>query len=305
MKKLLRTGVAFAALIAGPAMAADLGAPVYSRPVVVAGPVYNWTGLYVGLNAGGVFSENNSISVVTAPGFVFPGLAFSTPAAITAAAAANGVLGGHSAGFIGGGQIGYNRQLSSAFVAGIEADIQGIASDRSSGNVFNNLQHPTAPGNFLFAQISATNRLDYLGTVRGRFGYLVTPALLAYATGGLAYGGVESSATVNGGLNPPSFITNNVWSGTGSSSSTRAGWAVGGGLEWKFLQNWSAKLEYLYYDLGSVNYSLSPLVVIGLGPVAPFLFVHTPIASTRFDGNIVRVGLNYKFGYAAAPAVYK
>ena len=72
-----------------------------------------------------------------------------------------------------------------------------------------------------------------------------------------------------------------------------------------FLPNWSAKIEYLYYDLGSVTYSLSPLVTTSVftGTVVGSVF---PQASTRFNGNIVRAGVNYHFNWAApAPVVAK
>ena len=128
------------------------------------------------------------------------------------------------------------------------------------------------------------------------------PDLLLYSTGGLAFGGVHSDTQVNFNNNSTSFFQGqfDVPSGatSGSLSRTRVGWTVGGGGEWMFAPNWSAKLEYLYYDLGSANYAtggyavdLSPTSFAGLGIAS----VATS-TTTRFNGNIARVGLNYKFG---------
>src|SRR6516165_3739553 len=103
MKKLLLTSIAFVALVAGPATAADLARPVYRRPVVVAAPVYTWSGFYVGGNVGGSWGDARtdiagSATTVALPGFLggFPGnnVAFAD----SNTARLNGV--------IGGGQIG-------------------------------------------------------------------------------------------------------------------------------------------------------------------------------------------------------
>jgi outer membrane immunogenic protein len=158
--------------------------------------------------------------------------------------------------------------------------------------------------NPVFTILTAQRRLDYLGTVRARIGYLVTPALLAYATGGLAYGGVTSSAGIFGAEVPPAGPNNGVWASTGSFSNTRAGWTAGGGLEWMFWPNWSAKVEYLYYDLGTVSYSVGAPFQI-FPPVTPY-WLNYPYARTRFNGHIVRVGVNYHFNWSApVPIVAK
>ena len=81
-----------------------------------------------------------------------------------------------------------------------------------------------------------------------------------------------------------------------AGSSFNAGWTVGGGVEWLFSPQWSAKLEYLYYDLGclTTNVGLAPVVTpagVALGSVGQQ-------ASAHFNGNIVRVGVNYRFNFA-------
>lgn len=206
-------------------------------------------------------------------------------------------MAGASSGFIGGGQFGYNYQFSHLFVAGFEADIQGLtaAHKRSSSAI------PLLDTNDNIASVvtnsTTTRDLSYLGTLRARIGVLVAPSFLLYATGGLAYGGARSDTTIaqsvtNTNVPPPSTLT------SGSFSGTRVGYAVGAGGEWMLSSNWSAKLEYLYYDLGSATYAtgglandvtLTSLIGQGTDAVATSSKVH-------FNDNIVRVGVNYHFG---------
>lgn len=92
----------------------------------------------------------------------------------------------------------------------------------------------------------------------------------------------------------------------GSFSNTRVGWSAGGGLECMFAANWSAKVEYLYYDLGSMRFNSGVFTATdtsngGLG----LLLANAVQAQARFNGNIVRAGVNYHFNWAAAPVVAK
>jgi outer membrane immunogenic protein len=256
-----------------------------------------WTGFYVGLNAGGTFGGNGSVTTVAVPGFFAP--TWDTELAASSSLAST-VLGSSKGGFIGGGQVGYNLQFSNVFVAGIEADIQGIASNRTSGTAFGAAVPVAYPDELIVSSSYASKSIDYLGTVRGRLGWLFTPTLLAYGTGGLAYGGVNLNSSIlqnNLPFGPP-------FASTGSFSDTRVGWTAGGGVEWMFWPNWSAKVEYLYYDLGSVTVALSPLAYV---PTTETIrYISTPYATTRFDGHIVRAGVNYHFNWGApAPVVAK
>jgi outer membrane immunogenic protein len=294
MKKTLLAGLALA-LLTGSALADGL--PSYKGPppaYLPPPPPPMWTGFYVGLNAGGTFGGNESVRTYAIPAFYQN--TWNTELAASTQLATNS-LGAGQGGFIGGGQVGYNWQFANAFVAGIEADIQGIASNNSSGAAFGAAVPVDYPDELVVSLSQANRRVDYLGTVRGRLGYLVTPTLLAYATGGLAYGGVNLGVSV--------LQTNLPWgppfASGGSFSDTRAGWTAGGGVEWMFLPNWSAKVEYLYYDLGNVAIALSPLAYD-----VPPLYVSAPYAQTRFDGHIVRGGVNYHFNWGApAPVVAK
>jgi len=313
------------ALSAGAALASDLPSrkepppPPYFAPERVA----NWTGFYVGVNAGGTWSQSDSVNVSSASILTAdPALnLFAVPTSGAAALAASGTVPSSSSGFIGGGQIGYNWQFNNNFVAGFEADIQGIAGEGGSSTQSNVVTAPIgyngnpAPNNFVGTTIGASRSLDYIGTVRGRIGYLFTPTLLGYATGGLAYGGVSSRTSIVGstlGFNLGLAAGNAPYFSNGGFSDTRVGWTAGGGLEWMFLPNWSAKFEYLYYDLGSVSYSagVSASIVqpgaLSMLPVGSPFYALASQSSASFNGHIVRAGLNYHFSWAApAPLVAK
>jgi outer membrane immunogenic protein len=184
-KSLISATVIALALSAGAALAADLPsrkeAPVYVPPP----PPPLWTGFYVGLNAGGTFGGDNTTNVSTSPIFAIPSAAtpggnnFPGPASLAAAAALTGsALGGNNGGFIGGGQVGYNYQFYNNFLVGLEADIQGIAGTQGSGSqtaFADALSGVGFPGNFAGGTVTVQKSLDYLGTVRGRLGYLAHP----------------------------------------------------------------------------------------------------------------------------------
>ena len=122
-----------------------------------------------------------------------------------------------------------------------------------------------------------------------------------YITGGLAYGGVKAGGAVNAQENstiggPFAYLPS---VGGAINSQMRAGWTLGGGWEWMFAPRWSVKAEYLHYDLGAVStdYGVSTLCTpaacaIPTQPIYGSAAVHT---STRLNGNIARVGVNYKF----------
>jgi outer membrane immunogenic protein len=93
--------------------------------------------------------------------------------------------------------------------------------------------------------------MNFLGTVRGRLGYLAMPNLLVYGTGGLAYGNVTYSVDLAQYGYSSAGATTQAAFANANNSAVQVGWTAGGGAEWMFMQNWSAKVEYLYYDLGS------------------------------------------------------
>jgi outer membrane immunogenic protein len=297
MKKFLLTTAAFG-MLALPAMAADMArAPVYRAPIPA--PLCIWCGFYLGLNAGGTWSNNNSVDVNSVRTVDFPPGPASYGAASAAGATGSVPVGGRS-GFIGGGQIGYNWQVFRAWLVGLETDIQGVSSGEGRGTLTNSV----GPFPFFGApevvrtSITSTSRFDYLGTVRGRLGYLFTPTFLLYGTGGLAYGGVKASTAITQANNDcvffPAGCLQPATAAAGSFSQTRAGWTAGGGLEWMFAQKWSAKVEYLHYDLGSVTFANGALVTTsGTAPAAIGPVVVSSTSNAKFSGDMVRAGVNY------------
>jgi outer membrane immunogenic protein len=290
MKKLLISSIAALGL-GTPAFAADMA--VKAPPPAPAPPPISWTGWYAGINAGGAWSDSDISTSSQNVQLCTVDCSGEVETATAAAQGATGVFSGRSAGFIGGGQFGYNWQFNN-WVAGFEADIQGtrVKATGASTTTVLFLGGPFATT----TNLSLTKEIDYLGTVRGRLGWLFSPTLLVFGTGGLAYGGVKASTNVSvvmpanfGGvdLNPSS---------NSSLSQTRTGWTAGGGFEWMFAPRWSAKVEYLYYDLGSVTYNgvlVDACIPSCVG--APAFFTNNVQTTTRFNGNIVRAGLNWHF----------
>ena len=235
MKKFLLSTTALSFALTMSAVAADL--PNRKAPPFVPPPSpMTWTGFYVGLNAGGAFDASDNVYVVEGPVFLNAapfGLAATLLGSGTAASVGTGVVGSNFGGFIGGGQVGYNYQfggggLGSGWVVGLEADIQGVGGSSSNSNLVSGapLGPPAAPGFGMVGVTQVSKSLDYLGTLRGRIGFLFTPTLLLYGTGGLAYGGVNSStsqfqAFVPANPAPPGFLTG-AWGTGGSTSRTRS-----------------------------------------------------------------------------------
>jgi outer membrane immunogenic protein len=261
MKRIVGAVMVTAALTA-PALAADLGARSYTKAPALA-PVRNWSGFYIGGNLGYGWRNGNT-------DFSF----LPTPAAF---GDNNGSLGIRSTGVIGGAQIGYNWQIG-PLVTGIEADVQGSdikGSARATATFFG-----TAVPDPQVVPSSET-KLAWFGTVRGRLGVTVTPDLLLYGTGGLAYGRVDASANTHLFVPDGSPFAESP----ASVSKTKVGWTAGAGAEWMFARNWSAKLEYLYLDLGSDS------AIGNVTPATGFQVGYT--WHTR--ENITRVGVNYHF----------
>jgi outer membrane immunogenic protein len=270
MKKFL-LAVASVVLGTASAFAADL-APQYTKAPVMA-PGYNWTGFYVGANVGGQWgSADPTTSTVFTPTGYFA--ASSVPAI-----AAVGAQSVNSSSVTGGFTAGYNWQVDHA-VFGLEGDINYFGF---KGSTTGSALYPCcAPTGFT---VSSSVSADWLATIRGRIGFLATPSWLLYATGGAAI------AEVKGNFN----FTDTFAAATESAAirDTRVGWTVGAGTEYAVGNGWSLKAEYLYVDLGRASTTSNNLAAfVGPGAFPGNVYTH----SVDIKSNIVRVGVNYKFG---------
>jgi opacity protein-like surface antigen len=276
-----------------PAHAADL--PSTKAPLS-APSAFTWTGLYVGGDFGYTWSPSKLINATSVNIFDQTLLGWGPASALSA----SGLVGSDLDGFLSGGGIGYNWQFADHWVAGLEADLEG-GGVRGGGGLGNFVPNPNFPGLFAVTGAKLNRNLEYFGTARGRFGYAVMPNLLLYATGGLAFGGANESASFGQNL-APSLLAGDT--AKGNVFENRVGWTAGAGVEYALTPNLSAKLEYLYYDLGSItltNANVSPVALQGL------LFGFQRVAdatkvSTKFDGHAVRVGLNYRFDWSRPEA---
>jgi outer membrane immunogenic protein len=229
-----------------------LGADMTTKAPPPAPAGYSWTGFYLGLNGGyGVGRNPSTLSNFTNPP---PGiLQFIDSWKLV------------PEGWSGGVQAGYNWQINH-WVLGVEADFQG-ASQKDSACI---VCSPVA-GGFLVDQ-----KMSWYGTVRGRLGWAAGP-VLSYVTAGWAFARINSDLTIF----VPTFPTT-----AASTHDTRSGWTVGTGLEAALAGNWTAKVEYLYMDLGTTSV---PFTTSGTGGS------RTGVESD-IRNRIVRVGLNYRIG---------
>jgi outer membrane immunogenic protein len=223
MKRTLIAG-ALALAAAGQAFAADLpmpGPPVPPAAYMPVMPLYNWTGIYLGVNGGYAFGTGTFATGAT----VSPG------------------------GAVLGGTLGGNYQMG-AFVIGLEGDGDWSNVDGTTTTTCS------------FCEVKST----WLATVRGRAGY-AWDRVLFYGTGGAAFGNVQGGAI-----------------GGPFDSGTQVGWTAGAGVEYAFLPNWTAKVEYLYVNLGTLN-----CTAVGCG--GPGLAGNT----LNLTENVIRGGINFKF----------
>jgi outer membrane immunogenic protein len=271
--------VAGVALASVSALAISAGAPADAQ-------VYNWTGFYIGANAGGLWGHSDVTSSVpctaTSLGGLSPGyfctMTLGQANAAAVAAAGTGSLSG--SGFTGGAQAGYNWQNGST-VLGLETDF-GAFHFRGSQSVSANYPVSAHVSTANIFMVGTSVEANWLFTARGRIGWIVKPNILAYATGGLAVTQLEVANSFSDNHVPPAI-------GGGSNSATKLGWVLGGGLEWAFDKNWSAKVEYLYVDFGSATVNSTIF-----NPQPPG---YSQAISTSADltAQIARVGINYKF----------
>jgi outer membrane immunogenic protein len=258
MKRIFIVGVsliAIAAAATGAANAADLStqAPVYTKAPK---PAYNWTGLYLGIEGGaGWGNARQTDSTGFDSGTYQPNGAFV------------------------GGTLGYNWQLNSPWVVGLEGDAAwaDIGATTPGTDPSATIHSTTANGFGTIAGCggniqACTTTLEGFETVRGRLGYAFG-YVMPYVTGGLAVGQVhaqEGDVAANGAF--------------GSGSTTMVGYTVGAGVESMILPRWTVKLEGLWSDLG--NHTV-------FNDTIPT--VKSPVAqSVSFQPAFIKIGVNYK-----------
>jgi outer membrane immunogenic protein len=266
--------------LASTALALCAAVPALAQPV--AG--HTWTGPYVGVNVGYGGNEFKYDAAGALDTGVTPAVG---PAAAASTATFSGTAKQTSGGFVGGGQVGFNYQFMSGWVLGAEADIDGSGIE-GKDTLTGVATDSTGATGSLSASIGS--KIDYIGTVRARAGYpMFDNRLLPYVTGGLAYGGVKSSASFAlTGVSLGGMGLGNA--GSISKSSTRVGWTIGAGADYALTDRLSLRAEYLFADLGKENLVAGSTSLPVLGAAL----------SGRLDmstsANLVRVGLNYRFG---------
>jgi outer membrane immunogenic protein len=201
----------------------------------------------------------------TAPQVVYNWTGFYVGGHVGGAFAGDNSLLGNDARFFGGVQGGFDYQFAGNWVVGAEAQYSWLANS-NNGVLF--------PGGTL---VSSNN--NQLGSVTGRLGYALGPALL-YAKGGYAWRDNASLTVINAGA-PAAFTT---------AGNHKDGYTVGAGLEYMFTPNWSAKAEYQYYNFGNTTFTAGPADIAGV--------------RFRNDEHTVKAGLNYRFGWGG-PVVAK
>jgi len=217
--------------LAQTALAADLPQRPAAAPLLAPTPVYNWTGIYVGLNGGYGWGHQDPLNLITNR-FDDSSVSFN-----------GGVFGGTAGAQIQSGHV----------VLGFEADIDWAGMKGSARVVPTIGGIPINP-----AAISATSNIDWEATARARIGY-AEQNWLFYVTGGLAMLGTKSNFT-------PALATTCGTYGIVNCSGTnkQIGAALGGGLEYGITQNVSAKLEYLYITAASLDISHHSEIRAGL-----------------------------------------
>jgi outer membrane immunogenic protein len=241
-------------------------------PTAADATAFTWRGFYIGGTAGAGFGGDSSS--VDLDGFNYL-VDNPIPGEVTK-------VGAESA-FIGGVEIGYNHTVN-RMVLGIEADLSGFN--------FRAAEIPNSSRTDWGSDTRVSVEMNWLSTVRGRLG-IAMDRWLIYGTGGVAFS--------DGEYRNHDFCNTVPPCGGGlidAQGDMGTGWTVGGGVEFGWMANWTAKAEYLFVRFDGEEYSGTANYP---PPRAP---VDYRFSASAADFNIIRVGLNYKFGrqYAAPPS---
>lgn len=236
-----------------------------------------WNGFYVGAFAGGTWGKGD----LSTDAGVVDATSFFTSNQNIASIERDMSGRERSSAFTGGIQFGASQRLNQ-IVVGAEIDFAAFNMDGRRGAA--DIRYPTFPG--LAYTADASYSTDWLFTARGRLGWLASPNLLLYFTGGLAVSDVKTSNDFFDEI--PVLNLRGAVAGS-SKTRTKAGYTLGGGIEASLGGPWSIKAEYLYVDLGKS--STASVVVPQVGPERSPL-----ITSVDVTANIARVGINYRIG---------
>jgi outer membrane immunogenic protein len=230
-------------------------------------PAMSWGGLYVGFGLGARASRTDLTTTAAIEGSPvnLNGFATSQPFDGTA--------------FRANPYVGFNWQFAPRWVAGIEGDF-GFANKATTLTGFVSPLVET-----LQAADGLTLKTTWDASLRGRVGFLLTPATLAYMTGGAAWQQYEmmsncvSAFCVTNGLNPPVI----------ANKTTKPGWTVGGGIETALWGHWLARAEYRYSDFGTEPFTIGRSTAVSI--FNPLI----DIVDLKLRTHIVTFGLAYKF----------
>jgi outer membrane immunogenic protein len=259
MNKMIFLGTAGLALsVAGSACAADLPPEMPLKASFV--QRFTWTSCYLGAHLGGGWAKENVTDPVLLvqdnAGLGGPGFTTGRPTTV----------GVNQSGAVIGGQIGCDYQFPSNLVIGVEGAVSGATMKGTRLVAL-----PDSPPDTALVRV----KTDFMPTLTARVGYAADHWLF-YAKGGVAWASNKYSVvgTFNGGAGlglPFDF----------EGLSVRTGWTAGAGVEWAFAEDWSARLEYDYYDFGTHTATMND-VNLGPGPL-----------SFKTTMQMVRLGVNF------------
>ena len=230
---------------------------------------FKWTGFYGGVHIGTGRSAGDAAANFDGDANLFgPGIDGGF---------IPGRLNVDVSGLLGGVQTGYNLRLTQHLVGGIEADVSWARIDGAGTYV-----DPVSPGEY---STTLERRVNWLGTLRGRLGFLLTPSVMLFGTGGLAVG----DTTLELSANDPVCRYYQGCARTASSSSTHYGWTAGGGWEYAISSAMTWKTEYQYVSLGTQSVTARDASVESAAPGNFYT------ARSDFDLHTVRSGFNFKF----------
>jgi outer membrane immunogenic protein len=304
MKRILLSATA-AALVAGPAAAADL--LVKAPPPVV----YDWSGFYLGAGAG--TRSDNVTSSITSATVATPPVALNTPAFCTAIFGTGGCPNGDTldrTAFRGSVYVGYNWQWTPRWVLGIEGDVGTANRTRSVTGPY---PGAVAVGTAVMlggtAADSFSVRTTWDSSIRGRLGWVANSDVLLYVTGGAEWLHLNETSNCSTGVNgvvnltcgPGQFGATTLGPASIGHSFNRVGWTFGGGLEAKLAPHWVARGEVRYTSFGTVN-------ATDVRNTTPFVAALSPLTvnySTKVTETMATIGISYLWGGPAAPIYTK